>query len=359
MAQDVSGKHIVHITESLAGGVLRAIDTWTRVQVADNFRITVYYLEREDTPSSKALRGAFHERVELHSLGKSGFRGFLNMLVKIFALSKQDRPIIHLHSSWAGLIGRLTFASKHKMTLVYSPHCFAFARRDVTSVVTFVFKKAEQIMSRSNVRILALTSTEKKLAEELGNKNVIQVPNFIDLPTLPERKVSSGKILVLSVGRLAEQKRPDRVVEVYDYLKHEARLDFLWVGDGDKFYKEELERRIKVTGWLREDKVRRIFSQADIFLLLSDWEGLPFTALDAYAYGVPIISWDFDGCTDFIVDRHTGYIVQSVPEVVSRIQGLLENEVERKSMGQNARHFVEKNYDLEILKKDWRHFYGV
>jgi glycosyltransferase involved in cell wall biosynthesis len=215
------------------------------------------------------------------------------------------------------------------------------------------------MLSASKVRILALTSTEKKLAEELGNKNVIQVPNFLELPPLSDKNVSSGKILVLSVGRIAEQKRPDRIVEVFDSLKHETRVDFLWVGDGDKSYKQELERRFQVTGWLKEEEVRRIFFEADIFLLLSDWEALPFTALDAYAHSVPIISWNFDGCTDFVVDRHTGYIAKSVPEVVARIQGLLDNDFERKSLARNARDFVEKNHDLEILKKGWRAFYGI
>ena len=79
--------------------------------------------------------------------------------MNLYMTCRRYQPdLIHLHSSWAGLLGRLVPLGRRK--IVYTPHCYAFERRDLSQVVRIGLWLVEKILSRRNAGVFAVSPRE-------------------------------------------------------------------------------------------------------------------------------------------------------------------------------------------------------
>src|SRR5699024_6423825 len=69
-----------------------------------------------------------------------------------------------------------------------------------------------------------------------------------------------------------------------------------------------LWERIRFLG--QRHDVAEHLARAQVFLLLSNWEGLPLSILEAMRAGLPVIASDVGGCNEAVVDGETGFVVQ-------------------------------------------------
>lgn len=88
-----------------------------------------------------------------------------------------------------------------------------------------------------------------------------------------------------------------------------------------------------------------------VFCLTSHYEGLPISALEAMAHGLPVITTTYPGAEELVQDGVTGYICGSEEEYVGRAVQLLTAEEERKEMGEQARLFVRASHGEQRLKE--------
>lgn len=110
------------------------------------------------------------------------------------------------------------------------------------------------------------------------------------------QRSSRGGPLILAVGRLTRQKRLERLVEAFALVKdRSARL--LILGEGEERERLEqlvrdrsLEGRVEMPGFT--DDVAAAYRDADLFVLTSDYEGLPAVVLEAMAADCPILTTD-------------------------------------------------------------------
>jgi glycosyltransferase involved in cell wall biosynthesis len=105
--------------------------------------------------------------------------------------------------------------------------------------------------------------------------------------------LADGDFLVLGVGRLVEQKRPIRFLQVAQELRRQLEAArFLWVGDGvlaaqwDEWIRQrELEPVISCAGWQAD--TLSFLAAGDLLLHVAEYEGLPLAILEAMAAGLP------------------------------------------------------------------------
>lgn len=116
---------------------------------------------------------------------------------------------------------------------------------------------------------------------------------------LPEKEFK-----LLSVGRLALQKRPERLIEMMKHISIPCHLTM--VGDGeDRSKLEALTKEsgldnISFLGRKSGDELIACYRDADAFLISSDKEGMPLVVLEAMAARLPVIGTDVDGNRELI-----------------------------------------------------------
>lgn len=132
--------------------------------------------------------------------------------------------------------------------------------------------------------------------------NVIQTDKYRFDPVIRKRVRQDmsvqDKLIIGTVGRLAEQKNPFFAIDVFAYfLKNFPDAEYWWIGSGPlqekvKDYVEEknLSDRVKLLG--SRNDVLELYQGMDVFFLPSLFEGLPLTGIEAQAMGLPMVVSD-------------------------------------------------------------------
>ena len=356
-------KHIVHVTEAVGGGVLVWIKEVCKELLKRNWRVTVVY----DSKSSGSLSNeqmTLPHGVELLPMDLARTLSPSKLTKSIKGLSSyfhQESPaVIHLHSSFAGMLGRL--AAKRvglSNRVIYSPHGLAFLRQDVPWVFRKGFWLAEWFGARLGGLGVACSKGElEKMGSLYKRDRLFLVENSVDIESVPQKISNSNKIpIVGTIGRITAQKAPDHFAELSQSLSNE-NVTFLWIGDGDEEAHSRLcQAGVEVTGWLDRDSAMARLSEVDIYLSTALWEGMPLALIEAQVAGIPAVVSDVVGNRDVVSHKRTGYIA-SKPEVIrGYIQRLLHSEELRKELGEQARETAVARFNVNRMINDLEKLY--
>jgi glycosyltransferase involved in cell wall biosynthesis len=186
-------------------------------------------------------------------------------------------------------------------------------------------------------------------------KNVV-IPNGIDTNKFlcTRNQLDSSKNLTVGlVARFRPQKRVDKWVEVAAVLhKKNSNIKFIMVGDGpdDEMLRQKIEELnltsvIQLPGKLND--TIKAYKQIDIFLLTSDFEGLPLALLEAMSCGcIPIVS-NVGGIKQLNLTNF-GYKFDEfdAQQIADKINCYTKNSSSYLEQSCKARKFVVENYSL-------------
>jgi glycosyltransferase involved in cell wall biosynthesis len=233
--------------------------------------------------------------------------GRSNLWRAIGATVEELRPdIVHLHSSWAGGIGRLRLAVlRDKPIIVYSPRCFAFERRDFSRLQRWAYRGAEFLLARGTAAFVCVSPREVELARQFrSHAKVFYVANtFAPRPTLAADPTApaapaapsaahgvAGPLRVVTVGRVWAQKDPEMFAQIVSALRASGPVEATWVGDGEDQAKAVLDDTgVTVTGWVPVRDVPGVVADHTVYVHTALWEGMPIAVLEAMVAGAPIV----------------------------------------------------------------------
>ncbi|WP_433050337.1 glycosyltransferase family 4 protein [Dactylosporangium sp. CS-033363] len=269
---------ILHVTEAMGGGTAAAIAEFAR----STPQYEHHLLGRVRPGSETATAADF-------AVSHAGGRGLLGLARAVRRAVAVARPeVVHLHSSWAGLVGRLALVPGGP-PIAYTPHCFAFERDPATTPPGFVraVRRAERFLAGRTALAVCVSPREADLAAGLGLA-AVHVPNTTRVRS-PRAHHGAPTPGVVTVGRVGAQKDPLFLLRVKSLLAVEAR--WTWVGGGDPELEEHLRAHgVTVTGWLPPDEVGERLASADAYLHTAAWESCPLALLEAGAAGLPLVA---------------------------------------------------------------------
>ena len=107
--------------------------------------------------------------------------------------------------------------------------------------------------------------------------------------------------------------------------------------------------RVKFLGFRKD--VAEIMNQADIFALISNWEGLPCTIIEAMCGGIPVIASDVGGVKEVVADGETGYVVPRSNRAIltEKLSKLATNQKLRLQMGLAGRQRYESQFTFKQM----------
>jgi glycosyltransferase involved in cell wall biosynthesis len=170
--------------------------------------------------------------------------------------------------------------------------------------------------------------------------------------------------VVGTVAVFRAQKRLDLWLEAASRLARTTEAHFLLVGDGPMLARIQaqaqaldLGSRIHLPG-LQED-VRPYLAAMDVYLMSSEFEGLPLALLEALAVGLPVVATAVGGIPEVLPDQESGILVPfGNPEALARaVSRLLEEPELRSKMGQRARQRVAEEFGIERMARELEEVY--
>jgi len=156
---------------------------------------------------------------------------------------------------------------------------------------------------------------------------------------------------VLWIGRICAQKRPDRLLDLAEACP-DVSFDLVGPAAETEYSRAVCERaktllNVTVHGPATRERVPEFYRKARIMCCTSDFEGFPNTFLEAWSWGLPIVStFDPDG---LIVGQGMGAVGQDVRKLTAEIRTLLTDESRWQQASDSARQYYVENHTVESV----------
>jgi len=327
---------VVHVVEAFGGGVysyLKDLCTFSS-KLTDIKTVIIYSSKRKEIDVNKVdiISNANIELLNIDMERSIDPIKDAKSIFKLRAALKLIKPdIVHLHSSKAGILGRVAcFGIINSNQVFYSPHGYSFLSHEFSSskkkLFYYIEKIAQKIFGGTTV---ACGDTEFEIASKIGKSVLVRngiVPSRLEKY---QKDISNERLKIGTLGRISLQKNPSLFNQI---AQKYPEYDFVWIGDGE--LKQHLtSKNIDVTGWTTDfDLVMQHLSTLDVYMQTSSWEGLPIAIIEAMALKKPVVATNIIGNKDVVAHGKTGYLFNEIDEL-DTIFSLLEDNDCRNTLG--------------------------
>ncbi|CAN5612070.1 hypothetical protein BH09PLA1_BH09PLA1_12490 [soil metagenome] len=214
------------------------------------------------------------------------------------------------------------------------------------------------------IAVSAATARDWIRRTALPARLITTIPNGVDTSRFEPKRTKAearrslgldvdGQPLIAAVGRLCEQKGFSFLLDAVARLgKMHAGATIAIAGNGplraallEHARALRIESRVKLLGHMND--VRPLLEAADLVVLPSLWEAMPYSLLEAMSMGLPAIGTRVAGVPEVIDADKTGFLVppRDAVALAAAIQPLLGDRVRRDSMGRAARQRIIRLFD--------------
>lgn len=200
-----------------------------------------------------------------------------------------------------------------------------------------------------------------------GVKAVCTIPNALPQEIASYRKTpESQRKVLLSLGRLASEKQIDKLLEAFSAAAPEFQdWDLHIYGDGPLM--RTLEQHIQSAGLHTRAFLKgptstpwEVMARADMFVMVSQYEGFPNALLEAMGMGLPCIVFDCpSGPREITRDGKDALLVplNDYEALVAALQQLMRDKELRLSLGAQARESVRSRFNQTQILERWDHLF--
>lgn len=353
---------VLHIAETIRGGIASYLNELHPQQELSFGARNVHYV----IPSDHRHDLAGIENSQITTFERSGrsVSGLFQMLrASMQALDAFKPDIVHLHSSFAGLVLRPALAARSDgPRVVYCPHGWAFSR-ETGRISHMITKAAESLLARTSDRIICISGDEYNEAIRAGiaANRLTLVHNGISKSRPLAQAVAadwdSKKIKVLFIGRLDRQKGFDLLIDAARSL--ETVLDVRIVGASvvNKSGGPAVPANVALLGWLDRQQIETHLEAADLVVIPSRWEAFGLVALEAMRAAKPILAFRSGALPEIVVDGVTGVICEpvAVRPLVDGFRRMLDLDL--KVLGQRGYDRFRQFYDIQKTHRQLQEVY--
>lgn len=243
-------------------------------------------------------------------------------------------------------------ASEHIVTDHYKERKFEFWMLRISA---FLFQKMTVISDQIK------THYPKTMHDK-----IVAISNPVSSPIVTDKKKQN---VILSVGRLEEQKDHQTLISAFALIAHELPdFQLRIVGDGslkDKLQKQienvGLSERIALTGNIRD--IHHEYQKAHIFVMPSRYESFGLATAEAMTYGLPCIGFvDCPGTNELIQNGKSGILVDPgthkdrAKNLAAAISGLIQDDKKATKLGKAGQKSIAQ-YQIKTITDHWEELF--
>lgn len=341
---------VIHFAETLIGGPATHLNQLLPFQVKTYESVSVFCPERHahliEAEGVHIIPFADTDR------SPSGLLSLYRQWKTHLAAHQYD--IIHLHSSFAGFVGRITRNARNT-PIVYCARGWAFAM-DVSNIKKNAYAFIERLLALRSDAIINISENEAELSRwaKIPQDKCHTIYNGIKdaaWEPLPEDRRAER---LLFVGRYDKQKGIDHLLRAMTTLSSEG-FSLRTIGGSiigksviDKFPDDIID-----LGWQDSTTVQTEMNAADAIIIPSRWEGFGFVAAEAMRAGRPVVASNVGGLSEIVIDGVTGVLcrpdsTEALIEGIRRLSNLNARELGIMGRQRFVTHFAAERMFKQI-----------
>lgn len=207
--------------------------------------------------------------------------------------------------------------------------------------------------------IIVLSEGVQKYFMDTYGRETRFIPNGVNRPEIKSAELIHEKYgltkdsYILFLGRLVPEKGIRYLIEAFKQVKTDKKLVIAGgSSDTDEFAKELKElakgnERILFTGFVQGQALEELYSNAYVYTLPSDLEGMPLSLLEAMSYGNCCLVSDIAECAEVVEDKALIFEKSNVKDLKKKLQKACDETSMVEKMKKQAADFICNKYNWD------------
>lgn len=292
------------------------------------------------------------------TIHRKGLGAFSSACFAAFASALGKFDVVHIHAEgpaatcwFPKLFGKRVIVTIHGLDWQRQKWSHGLGGRCIQFGERCAVKYADEIIVLSE-RI------QKYFMDRYGRETVL-IPNGADFPQPREADRIQKRFglekdrYILYLSRIVPEKRVDLLIDAFRRVTTDKRLVISGGGSDTDDYLNELHKkadgdeRILFTGIVRGSVLEELYSNAYVYVLPSDLEGMPLSLIEAMSYGNCCIVSDIAECTEVIEDRAVTFRKGDGADLEKKLQMLCEDAALVQAYREGAADFICGKYSWD------------
>ena len=267
--------------------------------------------------------------------------------------------VVHFHAEGpAAMVG---LAKRAGVRSVVTIHGLDWQRAKWGRVASAYLRHGERVAAHEADAVIVLSRGAQEYFRRTYGRETILIPNAVSVKS----PVTAGLIgstwglepgsYVLFLGRIVPEKGLDHLLSAWGRMHTDKRLVIAGGASDSRGYLDHVRQRaagddsILLTGFVQGRALEELYSNAYLYVLPSDLEGMPMSLLEAMSYGRCCLTSDIPECADVLAGTGATFARGSVMSLTERLAGLLESPQEVAREGKAALAHVRSAYSWDVL----------
>lgn len=345
---------------AIAGGIERHVEELSIRMAEQGHEVFVYarnYYTPNDTVDFKGVK-----IIHLPTIRSKNFDAITHAFLATIHVLFQKADVIHYQGIGPSILLWIPKLFKRNTKIFCTVHSDDRQHQKWSSFAKVMLGLGAKVGIRFADKAIAVSKYQKEMFEEEFGGDLAYIPNGV--PTYPKFQADvitkrwglNGQDYILLVSRLVKHKGVHYALEAFKLLKNP---DFKLVIAGGSAHTDEYEAQLKkmagdspniiFTGEVKGLPLFELFSNAYLFVIPSEYEGLSIALLEAMSYGTPILSSDIPPNVESLGGFGFTFKNKDVTDLKNKMQYLLENKELVSKSSEDLKKRVREEYDWEVV----------
>lgn len=346
---------------SREGGIEVVVEELATRMVAKGHNVTCYNRTGRNIIGDRQLNRKEYKGVKIKEVFTIERKGFAAMTSSLFAAINSafsNADVVHIHAEGPAFFSFIPKLFKKKV--VVTVHGLDWMRGKWGRFASWYIKCGEKNAVRFADDIIVLSHSMQDYFKNQYGRNTTYIPNGVNKPQILEANEITDKwglekdSYVLFLGRLVPEKGVHYLIEAFKGIENK-KLVIVGEGSDSKEYEDDLKKtanNVIFTGFQDGRVLEELYSNAYLYCLPSDVEGMPLSLLEAMSYGNCCLTSDIAECTEVVEDKAVVFRKGNIDDLREKLKMLCENtEIVQKYKDEARKYILDKyNWDHVLYK---------
>lgn len=305
---------------------------------------------------------------EVLTIDKKGLAAITSAFFGSWKILFSNANVVHYHAEGPCImIPIIKFFSNKK--IVATVHGLDWQRSKWGKLARKCIKLGEKMAVKYADEIIVLSDNVKKYFKNTYDRETNFIPNGVSKPKIVKAKIITDRFglkkddYILFLGRIVPEKGVHYLIEAYNSIKTDKKLVIAGAAsDTEEYYqnliiKAKNNKSIIFTGFVQGRELEELYSNAYIYCLPSDLEGMPLSLLEAMSYGNCCLTSNISECSEVIQNMGVTFEKSNIKSLASVLQNLCSKNIEVKKYKKNAQDYILKKYSWDEIVKNTLELY--
>lgn len=268
--------------------------------------------------------------------------------------------VVHIHAEGPAFMCFLPKLLGKRV--IVTIHGLDWQRAKWGGFASWYIRTGERQAAKHADQIIVLSRGVQQYFMDTYGRETVFIPNGVNRPEKVEAKLITEQYglktndYVLYLGRIVPEKGLRYLIHAWNRIHTDKKLVIAGGSSDTDAFLEELRKEagdnVIFTGFIQGRMLAELYSNAYIYTLPSDLEGMPLSLLEAMSFGNCCLTSDITECTDVVGDHAESFRKSDVDDLSFHLQKLLDNPDLVKKYKQEAADFIcrKYNWDEIVLK---------